>query len=819
MPNFPGSENALPSVVVETETFSSGLSLPSGIRLAAVMGEGARREVLVSSAIGGGSDGLNADYTGTNGSDGRHFLLTNVPVISNRTTLYKNGVPLVGLEAAINGNPFSYSYDYRLDIESGQIELQQASFVDQGGRYWKPYATNVGNGIISDLTLVDSNALTEIWTIKVSSILRDGYGEPIDGYAKFIATGSESGTLLDGYGNVITWQSNGAAVSNGVISFAISEGVTPFREGDRFTVQIASGVLQKDDSLVATYIAETDINDPEFFTDLQTLTAKHGTPSTTNRLSLGAQLAFANGVPGLWTLQTAPSIPRRQSYVLVDTATGGATVDDLTFELPVGVLPDVDSNINFFITSPTTGIETQIIPNKVPFYNSTIESNPGANFINNSAYTYSYTAILADAVEKEGTDGYLVATPTQFTLSSNSVSFGIDDLSVTREVRIFNATNPTNNGTFTISNVVNGQIIVLGSTFVTEANVDFQIIDTSEESARILFTDDIAVQIPAGSRVRATLVDEKDSDFYDAGWINAYESLEKIDVDIVVPLPSQTISAIFQNGASHVRFMSSPKNAKERVLFIGAINGLTPENVIGTRDAAVENIGILEGIQGDSVTEILNGNIEDLANYGVQNSYGSTYRVVYFYPDQIVVTIGSDNTIVDGFFAAAAAAGYLSGVPNVALPLTRKSLTGFSILRNKLYRTVTLENLTASGITVLQPITGGGKVVRGQTTTNSGYVEEREISIVFIRDRIAKDLRIAFDGFIGQVESPTFQAAITARAKKTLTGFVNRGLITTFKDLSVSRDTVDPTQWNISVKVQPVYPVNFIYIKVSVGIV
>jgi hypothetical protein len=50
-----------------------------------------------------------------------------------------------------------------------------------------------------------------------------------------------------------------------------------------------------------------------------------------------------------------------------------------------------------------------------------------------------------------------------------------------------------------------------------------------------------------------------------------------------------------------------------------------------------------------------------------------------------------------------------------------------------------------------------------------------------------------------------------------LNSLVSQGLITAYKDLSVIQDTVDPRQWDISVRVQPTYPVNFIYIKVSLG--
>lgn len=812
MPNFPGSNNAIPGVYTLIETFSSGISIPTGVRLAAIIGEGQRQETIIAQANGNGNDGFDPTYSGTNGRDGRHFLLSTAPVISNRTTLYKNGIPLVGLEGAIDGSNFSSEYDYKIDIQTGRIELQKAALVDQGGSFYRSNSLNTGDGIISSLELVDKNAPTETWTVRVSSVVRNSSGDPIDGYAKFVVSGSESGTILDGYGNTIFWQSNGNVVSNGILSFAISEGTVPFSEGDRFTIQVDSGVLLTDESLTANYIAEIDINDPEFFTDMDALSQKHGIPSTTNRLSLGARLAFANGTPGVWAVQAAPAVPRRISYILEEEASGGSEENDLIFALPVNVIPDTDTNINFFITDPVTGVESQILPNKVPFFDVTISGNPYGEFIDNAAYSFSYTTILDDAVLKEDNDATIIATSTGFTLASG-VPFTLDDVGKTLMIE-----EGVNAGEYTVSAVTNGLLVVSGSGFSDDTEVKFQVIDPTIESAKIVLTKDFASQLPAGAILRATIVDQKDADFYDVGWLAAYEALERIDVDIVVPLPSQTISQIFQNGTNHVKTMSNIKRRKERVVFIGGIQGLEPDNVIGTTPAAVEDIGILEGIQGDDISEILSGNIEDLADYGVQNAFGNTYRVVYFYPDEIVVQVGADRVIVDGFFMAAAAAGYLSGVPNVALPLTRRVLTGFTILRDKLYRPIIVENLTAAGITVLQPVIGGGRVIRGQTTTTSGFVEEREISIIFIRDRISKQLRTAFDGFIGQVDSPLFQASLAARAKSALAGFIGQGLITNFTDLKISRDDVDPTQWNITVKVQPTYPVNFIFIRVGIGI-
>jgi hypothetical protein len=263
--------------------------------------------------------------------------------------------------------------------------------------------------------------------------------------------------------------------------------------------------------------------------------------------------------------------------------------------------------------------------------------------------------------------------------------------------------------------------------------------------------------------------------------------------------------------------MSNIANRKERVLFMGAIQGLTPSNLTGVTPAAVEDIGTLEGIQGDSITDVLAGNVEDLANYSVSDAFGSTFRAVYFYPDQIVVQAGAENVLVDGFYIAAAAAGYANADLALQNPFTNKVFSGFTILRNKTFSPLVLEQLAAAGVTTLQPVAGGGRVVWGITTSQSGFPEEQEISIVFIRDRVAKVLRAGFSGFIGTPQLPTTATSLSTEAVILLNSLISQGLITAFKGLSVQQDSVDPRQWNVAVSVQPVYPINWIYIKVTVA--
>jgi hypothetical protein len=915
MANIPGATNILPGVVTDVITESRGVAIPGGTRIAAIIGEGSTDETLVSQANGNGRDGLNPAYSSTTGSDGRHFQMSNYPLISNRTTVFKNGVPLIGLESLINSNSFSSKYDYRIDIATGRIELQAAHIVDQGGSFFIPLSTNVGDGYLSNLTLVDVNAPPEIWTIRCVSVQRNAQNQPIASTAKFLAFGSISGSKLDANGNAIIWTANGQSVSNSILSFSITETTVAFREGDAFTVVVDSGVLNANDSLTVNCIPVANLNDPVIVQGMGDVVNRHGFPSVNNSLSLGCQLAFANAASVLVTVQAAPAMPRRQSFILSNSVNSLSVDDDsFIFALPPGVVPDFNSSIHFFVKNNATNIETQILPNKLDYYTLDTSGAPTTNqFIRDdvaapNGYSFFYTVKQSFEALNTGEDGYS-GRDTAFVnkgVFSSSVIF--NSSYVGKQLKIINAENVANNGTYTINNVISGKLYVthdgfdnfeqetsnvafqiidpvtnlpvangsgldgyvtpLGSpgqvtayfgslgdvdfssiaslytkklkitgsaanngtydiiagptanqitiekTVVNENNMRYEVLDLADVSNYVVINHNV---VPNGHGLRVTLIDTKEASFYDAGWLNAISSLETIECDIVVPLPKQTISVILQNVLAHCKTMSNIRNKKERVMFTGAINGLTPNNVTGLTPAAVENIGVLEGIQGNSITDILAGNVEDLANYSVSNAFGNTFRCVYFYPDQIVVQAGVDNVFVDGFYIAAAAAGYVSADVRIENPLTNKVLSGFTILRNKQFSTFTLEQLSQAGVSTLQPVSGGGRIIWGITTTQSGYPEEQEISIVFIRDRVAKTLRAGFAGFIGNAESADTGAILNTRAVILLNSLVAQGLITNYKDLSVKRDDVDPRQWNITVRVQPTYPVNYIYIKVSLG--
>jgi len=846
MPNIPGISGYIqPTVVSRVRTLQRALSIPGGLRVLSIVGEGRQEELIIDAAVGDGTDGFDPTFTTTPTEGyGRFFKTSNTNLVENRTTLLLNGSELRVLEAENDGTSFSSQYDARLDPATGEIELQSASIVDQGGLLYAVGSGNTGDGYLSTPVLTDTNAPPEIWTIRCVSVLRDSYGAAIRGQATFTAKGSVSGSLADEYGQTYTWRSDGTTTDNGILSFAIFNlsPNTPFEVGDRFTIEVDSKVLQSRDSLEARYIATADLNDPTTYTEPSQLFTKYGTPSTENTLSLGAQMAFENGATSILAMQAKPPMPRRTSEIVLPAynsvtgrggATGNSDPDDLIFPIETPGKPDTDTVVHFFILG-TDGTETQIFPNKVNFYNPDItdafsqyeetgvSTNLMAEFMDpsQSGTPFSYTVVTDDRIEQSASDGYVapIGVGSTATFYSPSAQFTSEDVGQGKELDFHN-TATDNEGRWTISAITDENTVTItraSGFFVSETNLKWQLLLPGSDSQRVLFTTDLALAATQGLRV--SYIDERDADFFDANWAAALEVLETQDIQILVPLPTQTFSAIQQSFRVHVETMSTTYYKRERVLLTGALEGLTVQQVLGNELAAPEDIGILEGIQGDDAEEVLDGNIEDLADYGVATNFGSTYRVVYFYPDEIIRVINGTRTTIPGYYMAAAAGGWLNGEPNIAMPLTFKTLVGFTILNDNIFKQTELDLMGDGGITVVQPVTGGGRVLHGKTTTQSGNAEEEEISIVFIRDHIARTMRRSFQAFIGQPEDPTLIPSMTARAIALLNAFVSQNLITAYRNLSVSRDDVEPRQYNIVLEVQPNYPVNWIFIDISVGL-
>ena len=650
--------------------------------------------------------------------------------------------------------------------------------------------------------------------------------------------------------------------TNGVLAFGVLEGTVSLEVGDKFYIDVNSKVLDQGDTLEARYVYVLDLEDPEYFESAQALFNKHGTPSTSNTLSLGSQMCFENGAPAILALQCRPALPRRTSVTLVEEVNangdggfsgcnGACEADDLYFPIPrpfTGIVsgrPDVDTQVNIFIVR--NGSETQIFPNKVGLYNSQFESDAGLNmFVTSSDTAYSYTVVNTDMqIIAQGDNADISSTDGTFsTLEVDFDSEDIDNgsliviqkletpagvtLTTTSDIGTYLWGNPALGAEALVTAIVEDSTVTIvandGVTTVLAghdaSDVQFFIknqADTTNVAAALLLHDDLVDNgtLQQGDGIRISYIDEADADYY---WFNALEALESADCQMVVPLPTQNRSGIFRATVNHCENMSTIAIQKERVALMGAQMGVTAEALVGTEEIAIEDIGVLEGIQGDDPEELLNENTEDLVNFKLNDNFTSK-RCVYFYPDQIVRNVNGTNVFIDGFYMAAAASGLLSATQNVAIPLTYKSLSGFSILRDKVFSRTTLNRLGNVGATVVEPIIGGGKVLHGRTTSISGFVEDEEISIIFIRDRVKQVLRQSLKGFLGKVEDENTQGLMMARVSSIMSAMVSQGLITGFDDISVERDKVDPRQWNVFLRFQPAYPINYIFVDIEVGVI
>ena len=291
--------------------------------------------------------------------------------------------------------------------------------------------------------------------------------QPIAGTAQFIAIGSVSGSLLDANGNPFIWVADGYAVSNGILSFSVqetfvgSQAVSPFVPGDAFTVIVSSGVLVRGDVLTTTEIPTNNINNPVFTQGMKDVVNYCGMPSLVNNLALGGQLLYANSASSMWALLAAPPLPRRTSYVLDPAVNALSTdVNEFLFPFPIGVVPDINSEIHVFVTNPATKVERQVLPNKFPYYELNKQDEPTlndfvfSNFEPPSGYSYSYTVVQELESVENAFDGAIARLPAfqnKATLGSASVEFTASYAG--KLLRILDSNNAANNGVFNITAV------------------------------------------------------------------------------------------------------------------------------------------------------------------------------------------------------------------------------------------------------------------------------------------------------------------------------------------------------------------------------
>jgi hypothetical protein len=167
---------------------------------------------------------------------------------------------------------------------------------------------------------------------------------------------------------------------------------------------------------------------------------------------------------------------------------------------------------------------------------------------------------------------------------------------------------------------------------------------------------------------------------------------------------------------------------------------------------------------------------------------------------------------VGGQWAAAALAGMYAG-RDVQIPLTRKSVAGFSAINDK--RTATELALdSAAGLAVIED-RGGVLRVRHSVTTAVGSVNTREASVVRAKYDMAHRLRDTLDSaLVGSIIDST-RAPLVAESivSGILEQLVIEQAIGGYTDVKGRVRESDPTTIEVKFAYQPAYPINNIAVS------
>ena len=191
-------------------------------------------------------------------------------------------------------------------------------------------------------------------------------------------------------------------------------------------------------------------------------------------------------------------------------------------------------------------------------------------------------------------------------------------------------------------------------------------------------------------------------------------------------------------------------------------------------------------------------------------------RMIGIYPDGGITTLTDElgNTIeylVDGSLLASAIAGRdVSPAFDVAEPLTRKQIVGFTRLYRRMDSVTALQTANA-GLTVLEE-TAGGIIIKLDMTTDLTSVLTRTPSVIRIKDFVQRGTRAALDPYIGQ----KFLSGKTNEIESTLGSYLGSlrraQIIQDFSGIKATVDPADPTTVNVVAYYAPVLPLLWILV-------
>ena len=275
----------------------------------------------------------------------------------------------------------------------------------------------------------------------------------------------------------------------------------------------------------------------------------------------------------------------------------------------------------------------------------------------------------------------------------------------------------------------------------------------------------------------------------DAAFTAAIDTLRKpisgtVNADIITPLT--TDPSVFTYLNQHCIFMSSPRQAAERTGVVGVAVGTTASGVSA----------IAQGLHSE--------------------------LMIVIYPDSFVITVtdtvgNSTEQLVDGSFCAAAVAGSTCNPSiDVATPLTRRSIQGFTSLGTILDPT-TANQVAVNGVTIIQQVASGLQIRQG-LTTNLASVITRTPSVTLTIQYVQQTMRNTLDPFIGNKLVNQTITNINNQVVGMFGQLIDRQIVQSVSGISVSTSPTDPTIVLVEAIYVPVFPLEYIVATLQIQV-
>jgi hypothetical protein len=279
------------------------------------------------------------------------------------------------------------------------------------------------------------------------------------------------------------------------------------------------------------------------------------------------------------------------------------------------------------------------------------------------------------------------------------------------------------------------------------------------------------------------------------GLANAYQQLaSNEDVDLIVPIPfGMTGSAGTPNDSINV--------ATDLKAFV---------------DSQAQQ-GIFQmGIYGPALGMTIG---PDAIAQAVADS-----RVIVAWPNQLQYYNGLTNSVVNigGWNLAAAYAGLLSS-RGPQYGITKSPIAGFAGIPNSVFVQMTKaykNQLSAAGVSVLEPTQNNVLRCRQGVTTNMSSVVTRQISVVRSADYMMDLIQNTLDnsGVIGNPTTASSPAGVQVIVQSCLDSLVASGIILGYSGLNAVLLTSNPTVIQVTYAYKPAYELDYIVITYNVDV-